>query len=46
MHLGIDIGGNRLKAGLVDNQGRVQNLQSCTTPGALPEFRAAPRTLV
>jgi glucokinase len=46
MHLGIDIGGNRLKAGLVDDQGRVQNLQSCTTPGNLPEFRAALRNLV
>lgn len=46
MHLGIDIGGNRLKAGLVDHQGRVQNLQSCATPYSLPEFRAALRNLV
>lgn len=46
MHLGIDIGGNRLKAGLVTPEGLVQNLQSCTTPYSLPEFRAALRTLV
>lgn len=46
MHLGIDIGGNRLKAGLVDRQGRVHNLQSCATPYSLPEFRDALRTLV
>jgi glucokinase len=46
MHLGIDIGGNRLKAGLVDNDGRVHNLKSCATPYSLPEFHTALRALV
>ncbi|MCL4842656.1 MAG: ROK family protein [Bryobacteraceae bacterium] len=46
MHLGIDIGGNRLKAGLVDHQGRVHNFHACATPDSLPEFRATLRALV
>ncbi len=46
MHLGVDVGGNRLKAGLVTPEGLVHNLQSCTTPYSLPEFRTALRNLV
>jgi glucokinase len=46
MHLGVDVGGNRLKAGLVNSQGQVQNLRSCPTPGALRQFRAALRGLI
>lgn len=46
MHLGVDVGGNRLKAGLVNSQGQVLNLRSCATPGTLPDFHAALRSLV
>jgi len=46
MHLGVDVGGNRLKAGLVDGAGRAGQVRSCTTPMTLNEFRAALRALV
>ena len=39
--LGIDIGGTRLKAGLVDESGAVSGLTSVRTPATLAEFRAA-----
>lgn len=46
MRLGIDIGGTRLKAGLVNEAGAVSNLRSRSTPGALEPFRASLRALV
>lgn len=46
IRLGVDIGGNRLKAGLVEETGRVRSLRSCSTPGSLEAFREALRALV
>src|SRR5262249_1306178 len=37
--LGIDIGGTRLKAGLVDDAGAISSLTSTRTPATLSEFR-------
>lgn len=46
-HLGVDAGGNRLKAGLVaGSHGQVRNLRSCPTPGTLAGFRESLRGLV
>lgn len=45
-HLGVDVGGNRIKAGLVNAQGEVRNLRSCPTPGTLTGFRASLRSVV
>jgi len=39
--LGIDIGGTRLKSGLVDDSGNLSNVTSMKTPGTLDDFRAA-----
>jgi glucokinase len=41
MHLGIDIGGTRIKAGLVESDGRIKVLRACSTPDTLADFRAA-----
>ena len=37
--LGIDIGGTRLKAGLVDDAGQISCITSTRTPATLAEFR-------
>jgi hypothetical protein len=42
MHLGIDIGGNRLKAGLVTAEGQVQNLQLLHHPRLPPRIPRRP----
>ena len=39
--LGIDIGGTRLKSGLVDDSGHLSHATSLKTPATLDEFRAA-----
>jgi glucokinase len=44
--LGIDIGGTRLKAGLVDDSGVLSGATSVRTPGTLDEFRAAMERIV
>jgi glucokinase len=41
MWLGIDIGGTRIKAGLVDESGRLQATHAVTTPLSLDNFRHA-----
>lgn len=46
MFLGIDIGGTRLKAGLVTSEGQVGEVHSCATPEKLEPFRFALRQLV
>jgi glucokinase len=46
MLLGIDIGGTRMKAGLVDEAGAVVRPASVATPGELAPFRAALREVV
>lgn len=46
MYLGVDIGGTRLKAGLVSSSGQVQGVHSCATPAQLEPFRFALRQLV
>ena len=39
--LGIDIGGTRLKAGLVEESGAISGIASTRTPASLSEFREA-----
>src|SRR5687768_6485129 len=39
--LGIDIGGTRLKAGCVDESGRILRSAAVTTPSSRDEFRPA-----
>jgi glucokinase len=46
MYLGVDIGGTRLKAGLVSGQGQVGEVLTCATPEALEPMRFALRQLV
>ena len=45
MYLGIDVGGTRLKAGLVDDSGAVLRSASTDTPSELQVFRKAVRQL-
>src|SRR3974390_914494 len=45
MYLGIDVGGTRLKAGLVDDSGAVLRSASTDTPSELEAFRTALRQL-
>ena len=40
--LGIDIGGTRLKAGLVDDSGSVSGMTSIRTPTTLAELKGSP----
>jgi glucokinase len=44
--LGIDIGGTRVKAAMVDDAGAISAMTSIRTPATLPEFRAALEQLV
>ncbi len=44
--LGIDIGGTRLKAGLVDERGTLSGAMSVRTPASLSDFRAAMEQIV
>ncbi len=37
--LGVDIGGTRIKAGLVDSAGRLHGCRAVETPASLPAFR-------
>lgn len=46
MFLGIDIGGTRVKAGLVSEAGVVGEVRTCATPEALEPMRFALRQLV
>ena len=46
MILGIDIGGTRIKAGLVDEDGALLKSAAVPTPPALPEFTRALQDLV
>jgi glucokinase len=46
MILGIDIGGTRIKAGLVDDDGALLKHAAVATPPALPEFTRALQALV
>ena len=40
MNLGFDLGGTQIKAGLVDENGRVTNMLRAPTPANLPDFQA------
>jgi glucokinase len=44
--LGIDIGGTRLKAGLVDDAGAISGMTSTPTPATFDDFRGAMQRIV